>query len=215
MGGRRGYGPTHSQSLERFLIGIDNCCCISLNSIAAVSLQLAGLHALRCPVVLLENKSDYTAKTFAAPDGLVVESDGAPLPTLRIRPERAEPTVTLLAYGGMARFVANGLIEIFERSDAVPEMIVPVGISPLNLEPIIQSVRRTGRLVVIEEGAGFGSVGAEAIAQLSEQAGLAFVVSRVSGKAVPVPSVPVLEAAALPSIDDVCAAVLTLTSQRP
>jgi 2-oxoisovalerate dehydrogenase E1 component len=42
MGGRRGYGPTHSQSLERFLIGIDNCCTISLNSLAAVPLQLSG-----------------------------------------------------------------------------------------------------------------------------------------------------------------------------
>ncbi len=215
MGGRRGYGPTHSQSLERFLVGIDNCCTISLNSLVAVARQLGALHDLRCPVVLLENKSDYTAKIFAPPDGLLVEIDDAALPTLRIRPCDADPGATLLAYGGIARFVANGLIEIFERTDAVPEMIVPTGLHPLNLEPIAESVARSGRLVVIEEGAGFGSVGSEVIAQLKERAGPAFVVARVSGKPVPVPSAPVLEAAALPSIDDVCAAILALPARRP
>ncbi|HEY0758384.1 MAG TPA: thiamine pyrophosphate-dependent enzyme [Acidisarcina sp.] len=210
MGGRRGYGPTHSQSLERFLVGIDNCCTLSLNSLVDVALQLPVIEGLRCPVILLENKSDYTNRTFVAPDGFMVAVDGSLPPTLCISPEHASPTVTILSYGGMARFVANGLLEIFERSDAVPEMIVPVGLSPLNLNPIAQSVGRTGRLVIVEEGASFASVGAEIIAQLQERQGLSFSVVRVSGKAAPIPSAPTLEAAALPSIDDVCAAVESL-----
>lgn len=207
MGGRRGYGPTHSQSLERFLIGIDNVCTVSLNSIVEVPRQLSFLKDLRCPTVLLENKSDYANRTFVAPPGFVVEIDAAPAPTLRIRPAHAVATVTLVSYGGMARFVAAGLLQIFERTDAVPEMIVPVGISPLNLEPIAESASRTGRLVLIEEGASFGSVGAEVIAQLTARGigGLSAV--RVSGKAAPIPSAPSLEAAALPSIDDVCEAI--------
>jgi 2-oxoisovalerate dehydrogenase E1 component len=213
MGGRRGYGPTHSQSLERFLIGIDNCLTISLNSLVPVSMQLAGLATLRCPVILLENKSDYTAKTFAAPAGLVVEATDALLPIIRIRPANAVPTVTLVAYGGIARFVANAMIEIFERTDAVAELVVPIAISPLELDPIAASVARTGRLIVIEEGAGFGGVGGELIAQLNERGETRFATRRVSGKAVPVPSAPVLEAAALPSIDDICAAIVALTEQ--
>jgi 2-oxoisovalerate dehydrogenase E1 component len=183
MGGRRGYGPTHSQSLERFLVGIDNVCTISLHSLAPVDEQLAGLRRLRCPVILLENKSDYTM-------------------------------VTLVAYGGMARFVASELIEIFERTDEVPELLVPVGISPLNLVPILESVRRSGRLVIIEEGGGFGSVGAELIAQLHEVGAGSFAVARVSGKPVPVPSAPSLEAAMLPSIDEVCDAIGRVAGRR-
>ncbi len=215
MGGRRGYGPTHSQSLERFLIGIDNCCVISLHSLAPAAWQLAGLAALRCPVILLENKADYTLRTYAPPTHLVIEGNAADLPTLRVRPEHAAPTITLMAYGGMARFVADSLIEIFERTDEVPELLAPTGLFPLDLAPITDAVRRTGRLVIIEEGGGFGSVGAETIAQLSEQPGLAFVVTRVSGRAVPVPSAPALEAAALPSVTDICDAILGLAARAP
>jgi pyruvate/2-oxoglutarate/acetoin dehydrogenase E1 component len=177
-------------------------------------MQLACLEALRCPVILLENKSDYASRTFVAPEGFVVESDDATLPTLRIRPEGVAPTVTLLAYGGMSRFVANSLVEIFERTDCVPELIVPTALSPLNPFPIADSLRRTRRLLVIEEGAGFGSFGAEAVAQLSELDLPAFVSGRVSGKAAPIPSAPVLEAAALPSIDEVCAAIDRLKARE-
>jgi 2-oxoisovalerate dehydrogenase E1 component len=213
MGARRGYGPTHSQSLERFLIGVDNSCTISLNSLAPVSVQLAGLEQLRCPVILLENKSDYTAKTFSPPRGFAIKTDAGLLPTLRIHPEYVPSTVTLLTYGGMARFVADALIEIFERTDALPEMIVPISISPLTLHSIAESVKRTKRLIVIEEGCGYGSVGAEIVAQLNEYPELSFTVRRISAKPTPIPSAPSLEAAVLPSIDDVCAAVVSLTEQ--
>jgi 2-oxoisovalerate dehydrogenase E1 component len=213
MGGRRGYGPTHSQSLERFLIGIDNCCTVSVNSLVAVPPQLSGLKELRCPVVLLENKSDYTARTFVAPEGFVVKSNGALLPTLRIHASNSISSVTILAYGGIARFVANDLIDIFERTDVVPEMIVPICISPLDIGSIAESVRRTKRLLIIEEGAAFGSVGSEVIAQLAEREGLAFSVARVSGKPVPIPSAPSLEAATLPSVDDICAAIDLVAKQ--
>ncbi len=210
MGGRRGYGPTHSQSLERFLIGIDNCCTVSLNSLIGVPRQLAGLEHLRCPVLLIENKSDYTLRTLVPPDGFSLEVDGALLPTVRIRPAQVAPTVTLVSYGGMARFVANALIEIFERTDAVAELIVPGSISPLNLNPIADSLGRSRRLVILEEGSGFGSVGAEMIAQLSERLDFGFMVRRVSGKPTPIPSAPALEAAALPSVDEICAAVVSM-----
>nr|WP_321986765.1 thiamine pyrophosphate-dependent enzyme [uncultured Lichenicoccus sp.] len=210
MGGRRGYGPTHSQSLERFLIGIDNVCTISLNSLVQAAAQLDCLRTLRSPVLLLENKSDYTARTFVAPDGMLVEMDNATLPTVRVRAADGRATVTLMAYGGMARFVADSLVEIFERTDQIPELVAPVGLSPFNLEPLIECLQHTQCLVVIEEGAGFGSVGAEAIARLHERSGQAFKAARVSARPVPVPSAPALEAAALPSIDDICEAVLAL-----
>ncbi len=209
MGGRRGYGPTHSQSLERFLIGIDNCCTVSLNSIVDVRHQLAALQTLSCPVILLENKGDYAARVYPPPTGVIVEGDGGTLPMFRIRPADGDPTVTLLAYGGMARFVADGLLEIFDRTDTVPELIVPTGLTPLNLGPIAESVGRTGRLVIVEEGAGFGSFGAEVLSQLLER-GCRVSAGRVSGKAVPIPSAPALEAATLPSLDEICAMIETV-----
>jgi pyruvate/2-oxoglutarate/acetoin dehydrogenase E1 component len=111
--------------------------------------------------------------------------------------------------------VADGLIDIFDETDEVPELLVPTSVSPLNLEPIAQALAVTRRLIVIEEGAGFGSVGAEAIAQLQEAGGSRFCVARVSGKAAPIPSAPALERAALPSVEDVCVAIIELRRANP
>jgi 2-oxoisovalerate dehydrogenase E1 component len=207
MGGRRGYGPTHSQSLERFLIGMDNCCVISLNALAPAATLLNGLDTLCCPVILLENKSDYAAKPFVAPDGFVLEMNGAALPTLRLRPAAGQADVTIFAYGGMARFVAQSIVDIFRRTDLVPEMIVPLGLSPVDPGPVADSVRQTGRLVIVEEGPSFGSAGAEVAAQLMEGMQAPFAFARIGGKPVPIPSAPSLEEAVLPGIADICTAI--------
>jgi len=68
-------------------------------------------------------------------------------------------------------------------------------------------------LLVVEEGAGFGSFGAEAIAQLHAHAGPGFTAARLSAKPAPIPSAPGLEAAALPSIDEVCDAIRALAER--
>ncbi len=67
MGGRRGYGPTHSQSLERMFVGIDNCLALSLNSLTDPAVQLAALGSQRAPTLIFENKVDYTLRPFVAP----------------------------------------------------------------------------------------------------------------------------------------------------
>jgi pyruvate/2-oxoglutarate/acetoin dehydrogenase E1 component len=83
MGGRRGYGPTHSQSLERFLLGIDNCCLISPNSLIPLGLQLEGLKSLSCPAIVAENEIDYTLRDFVPDPAFAIDvgqrlvSDGA------------------------------------------------------------------------------------------------------------------------------------------
>jgi pyruvate/2-oxoglutarate/acetoin dehydrogenase E1 component len=186
---------------------------MGLNSIAPVAMQLEGLAKLRCPVVLLENKADYTARPFSAPAGFYVKSDGALLPTLLVHAEHASPDVTIVSYGGIARFVADSLIDIFEQTDAVPEIVVPLCLSPINLKPIVDSVRRTGNLVIVEEATGYGSLGAEIVAQLLEVPDLHFRVRRISGQPTPIPSAPSLEAATLPSISDVCVAIRSLTEK--
>ena len=209
MGGRRGYGPTHSQSLERFLIGIDNCSTLSLSSLAPVAAQLHHLVAHSGPVIVLENKSDYAAKTFDPDEGLVCEIDDEALPTIRLRLIGATPRLTIVAYGGTARFIADKFIDIFDITDTLIELIVPISLSPLNLSPMLESVGITKRLIVVEEGACFGSVGAEVIAQLRER-GCMFECQRVAAKPVPIPSAPALEMAILPSLDDLCQAIIAL-----
>lgn len=204
MGGRRGYGPTHSQSLERFFIGIDNMVVLSLNSLIDASEQLKGLADLAGPAIVFENKIDYTLRTYQPPPGFVVETSTARFPTIRVRPENARPGVTIVSYGGMARIIADNLLDLFDEGDVVPELLALTALHPADIGTIERAVRETGWLLVIEEGSGFGGFGAEVVARITERATDKIRINRIAGEPVPVPSVPELEAVALPSVQRIC-----------
>jgi 2-oxoisovalerate dehydrogenase E1 component len=199
MGGRRGYGPTHSQSLERFLLGIDNCCLISPNSLIPLRLQLEGLKSLRCPAIVAENKIDYTLRDFVPDPAYVIDAGNELFPTVRIAPSNARANVTILSYGAMARFVADLLPRIFDEGDAICELVVPTALNPFDPRPVLESTAHTGRLLVVEEGSISAGFGAEAIARVEELAGDRVVVARLGSYPMPPPSAPALEAEVLPS----------------
>ena len=79
---------------------------------------------------------------------------------------------------------------------------------PLDIETIIASVKKTNRIVSVEEGWAFSGIGSEIAALMMEQAFdyLDAPVARVAGKDVPLPYAANLERLALPQIDDVIAA---------
>jgi 2-oxoisovalerate dehydrogenase E1 component len=211
MGGRRGYGPTHSQSLEKFFVGMDNILVLSTNSLVDVASQLAGLSAAKSPAIIFENKIDYTLRQYAPPEGICVEvNDECPFPTVAVRFEGADPTVTLVAYGGMARFVADQLFKIFEDTNLVPELIVPIALHPVDVAAIAESAARTGKLAVIEEGSSFGGLGAEIVAAVLETTTKPISTVRIGSRPVPIPSVPALEREALPGIDTICSQLRSL-----
>ena len=62
MGGRRGYGPTHSQTLDKFLVGIDNVTTIALNNLIDPGVIYKTILKENHPVIVIENKADYTKK---------------------------------------------------------------------------------------------------------------------------------------------------------
>ncbi len=200
MGGRRGYGPTHSQSLERLFLGIDNCLVLSPNALIDIPRQLGAIRRIETPAIVFENKVDYTMRPYKVPEYYKVEIGSAEFPTVAVRPERVEPTVTLVSYGGMSRILADALLRIFEETDLVPELIVPISLHPIDLGPIVESANRTGMLLAIEEGPTFAAFGAEVLAQVSEHAARPIQLGRVGAQPMPVPSVPELEDMALPSV---------------
>ena len=56
MGGKRGYGPTHSQSLEKFFAGIDNVLLVALTSLVDPKEIINNLENILCPTVIIESK---------------------------------------------------------------------------------------------------------------------------------------------------------------
>jgi 2-oxoisovalerate dehydrogenase E1 component len=199
MGGRRGYGPTHSQTLDKFLVGIDNVTTVALNTFVDPAIVYRAVLEQEHPVIVLENKTDYGKKIAQhIPTNYVAEYNAEKFPVVRIRPAVSVPTLTIVAYGGMADLVAGMLGEVFLETDLLPELIVPACISRLPVDVVAASVSRSGRLVVIEEGSAFAGVGGELIASVVERTGQKIRAKRIAAYPVPIPSVKTLENIVLP-----------------
>jgi 2-oxoisovalerate dehydrogenase E1 component len=212
MGGKRGYGPTHSQSLEKHFLGLPDTRMLAVHHRDDPGvLYDTLLTTIDRPTIVIENKLLYGSRVGAiAPDGFALEQSDELFPTTRIRPECA-PDLTILCYGGMLADVEKALDPLFDLHEIACEVICPTQLYPLDVRPIIESVARTGRLLVVEEGIGFAAFGAEVVAQIVELApGALRRLRRLAAPEHPIPACGPLEKALLPGPSHVVAAVLEL-----
>ena len=202
-GAGRGYGASHSQSLESLFSAVPG-----LRMVCPYTPRQAyGLlkAAIRDddPVLFIEHKLLY-GKRGGVPD----EEDDEPLPALdKAETLQAGEDVTLVSYGRMLDVCALALEG--EASDVSAEVINLVSLSPLDIDTIAASVERTGRLVVVEEGVRCGGIGAEIAAEIAERCMeyLEGPICRVGAPKTPLPASRPLEDAILPSPADVTAAL--------
>ncbi len=172
MGGRRGYGPTHSQSLEKHFFGVPGVTVLALNHRQDPGRLYDHLfESIDGPVLMIENKTLYGQRLPREfPAGFAFEQTGGRFPTLRIRPE-GPPDVTVVCYGEMLRHVEDAVLRAFDDEEIIGEVVCPTCVSPLDLNAILESVLRTGRLLVVEEGIGVAGFGAEVIARVAAASG--------------------------------------------
>ncbi len=200
MGARRGYGPTHSQTLDKFLVGIDNVKTVAINTFIDPGLIYESVLAEQHPVIVIENKSDYGKKIFQHQlTNFIAERNGDRYPVVRLRPVNSAPTLTIVAYGGMADIMAGLLNDIFMESDLKPELFIPSLISALPLELIRNAAEASGRLLVAEEGTSFAGLGSEIITAVMESTTCSINAKRIGAYPVPVPSVKSLENIVIPN----------------
>ncbi|MBC8991362.1 MULTISPECIES: alpha-ketoacid dehydrogenase subunit beta [Micromonospora] len=154
------------------------------------------------PVIFYEPKRRYWVKGEVTP-----EDAGPPMPLHRARVVRPGADVTLLTYGGtVATCVAAAEAAAQEGRDI--EVIDLRSISPLDVATIEESVRRTGRAVVVHEAPTFAGFGAEVVAQVTSRCfySLEAPVERVGGFNLPYPPAKV-EEEYLPDLDRILDAV--------
>jgi pyruvate dehydrogenase E1 component beta subunit len=158
------------------------------------------------PVVFLENEMLYG---HSSP---VPKLDDYVLPIGRARIVRPGNDVTIVAWS-MGMTYALKAAEELAKDNIDAEVIDLRTLKPMDTATIIESVKKTGRLVTVEEGWKQSGVGSEIAACLMEEAFdyLDAPVKRVSGKDVPMPYAANLEKLALPSVADVVAAVKAVT----
>ena len=153
------------------------------------------------PVIFLENEIVYGA-SFPVPN----DPDWI-VPIGRARVVRRGEHVTITAYSRMVE-VAEHAAEALAAEGIAAEVIDLRTLRPLDVATVVESVKKTNRLVSIEEGWAFAGIGAEIAAQIMEHAfdWLDAPPVRVAGKDVPMPYAANLEHMTLPQPDDVVAA---------
>jgi pyruvate/2-oxoglutarate/acetoin dehydrogenase E1 component len=219
MGGRRGYGPTHSQTLEKLFLGVPGLRVLAPNTLGDPGqLLLDAIFEDPGPVFFVENKLLYLKEVLgkegrgeyqveqAAPDGSY-----APTHSVQIK-GAPKSTITLAAYGYMAELAREAQQQLAFEHEIFSELVVPSQLAPFGaagaLDPLLlASLQRTGRLLTIEEGSYSLGWGAEIAARAAQASGPELkAVARVAAAEAPIPASVPLEAANLPGLADILAA---------
>ena len=212
MGGRRGYGPTHSQTLERLYLGVPGLRVAAVHALVdpAELLQNAILQE-RDPLVLIEHKLLYS-QTVRAPADLPEfdhELSAGRYPVIRFSLRGAPPpSWTIATYGYMTELVLEALEQLAYQHEIFAEAVVYTQLSPFDPMPLAASLARTGRLLTVEEGSRTHGWGAEAAAAAAGACLQPPLIRRVAARDLPVPAAEPLELAVLPGLDDIMQAVL-------
>jgi pyruvate/2-oxoglutarate/acetoin dehydrogenase E1 component len=210
MGGGRGYGPTHSQSLESLFLsvpGLTMCAPSVFHDPGA--LLTHHVRYSNHPVLFVENKAAYPKKLYA-------DRDEKPLHCISredtviasLYPD--EPAdVVVITYGGMAEVAAEVATSVFLEEEILVQVVVLATIKPLNLEPVLPLVRHAGKVVVLEEGPTTGGWGAEVAAMLHQSVhhDLQQPIARLGAKDMPIPSALPLEQTVLPTPEKLLAVI--------
>lgn len=160
------------------------------------------------PVIFLENEILY-GHSFEMPD--IVE----PIPFAKAKKLLEGSDVTIVTFSLQVKLVLDAAINVRERGIDC-EVIDLRTIRPLDIESILESVRKTNRLVIVEEGWFFAGVGATIASMVASQIFdyLDAPIEIISGKDVPLPYAVNLEKLALPNIEEVVSAIMKICNKK-
>ena len=193
MGAGRSYGATHSQCLERLFTGIPGLKVVAGSDGPDCARLLLGALADPNPVLVLEHKLLYPLR-FEEPNEQI-----GPVAPGSARITREGTDVTIVAWSYMAHLALQAAAALAEE-EIEAEVVDLRSLAPLDAATLLASARKTGRVLVVEEGPITGGVAAEIAAKIAEGAfgALAAPVRRLAMPDAPVPSARELERAVMP-----------------
>ena len=134
-------------------------------------------------------------------------------PTVKITPVGKTPDITVFCYGEILEDIEDVIIAVFDEHDIICEVICPTAIQPLNLQPVLNSVMITRKLLTIEEGSSISGLGSEIVAQILERGILVDSVKKMGCNSF-LPSSRDAEQALLPDKENIILAIKELTNAR-
>lgn len=210
-GGGHQLGPTHSHSFEAMYLHVPGLLVACPSTPADGKALLKSAIRDDNPVIFIEHETLYGAR------GEVPENGDEVLRFGEAAVRREGSDVTIIALLKMAQVAENAAKQLSAEHQVEAEVIDPRTLRPLDLGTILESVQKTNRVVIVEEGWPHGGVGANIAALIQEQAFdyLDAPIQRVTGADVPMPYSKRLEQAAIPHEEHVIgAAMATLEGSR-
>lgn len=219
MGGYAGFGPTHSQSLESLFLGVPG-----INIVAPSSyhnpgeLLRAAILEMGLPTLFIENKVLYPEQLKTVDKtGRIgnffferINNSNKSCSTVSLKVEKEEKAdITLISYGGVTLLAIEAALNLFIEEEIKVEILIPSIIKPIPIRDFLESVKESGRVVIVEEGVRTGGYGAEVASEISERVFdyLEKPIFRVGAKDFPIPSSKELERSFLPNQSDIESAI--------
>jgi pyruvate/2-oxoglutarate/acetoin dehydrogenase E1 component len=195
--GAKGQGVAHSQCIEAWLMSVPGLKVVAPATPAdAYGLMKTALRS-NGPVVYVDHK-----RLFPVAGEVPLDQVAIPFGSARIC--RPGTDLTITAHSFMVR-IALEAASLLAKEGLSAEVINLRSLAPLDINTIASSVKRTGRLLTLEEGQITTGVGAEVITRVMEKLGPVDF-TRVGPLPAPVSSNPILEAACLPDAERVAVA---------
>lgn len=193
----------HSQALEAFYANFPGLKVVMPSTAADAKGLLKSAIRDDNPVIFMEQERMYGMK------GEVPEDDDFTIPLGVADIKRVGTDCTIVARSMTVPMALEAAEKMQQEFDVSVEVIDPRTIKPLDIDTIVASIKKTNRLVIAEESHSFASVGAEITYQVMDHAfdHLDAPIKRISTVEAPMPYAKNLEAAALPSVDKIIAAV--------
>lgn len=213
MGGRRGYGPTHSQSLEKHFLGIQGLQVIAPSPLhSSDELMFEALND-GSPTLFIENKLAYGYRVCRSEANMVgdfyikqTKGDFPPWMVLSLT-EFEDEQATIITYGGMLPFAMDAAHKALIDDDFPVRVLVPCRLSPLDHAPLKGLLADNGSVLTVEEAHCEFGFGSEVAAVLMDVGRKCF---RLGAKNMTIAASSTLEDQILPSLNDIYQAIIEL-----
>jgi pyruvate/2-oxoglutarate/acetoin dehydrogenase E1 component len=217
MGARRGYGPTHSQSIEKHFMGAPGLWLVAPTVIGNPGeLLTTAVASSDQPVVFIESKTCYSRALVTDVAGMtqtVLADDASPFQTRWLRHDRREPADAVVwCYGGMTPHCLEAIATLRDTEGLFVDLVVVTQLSPPPLSHIEKIANESEARIVayVEEASVDFGWSAELLARVEQMATAARPLThvRIGAGYTPIPSSRALENAMLPHASDIVARIV-------
>ena len=205
MGGYRGYGATHSQSLEKLYVGLPHIAVIAPSVLHEPGDLLIKSMNLGVPVICAENKLDYTRKMFQTEKiagAFEIKYHGGDFPVAEAGFTDEETDVTIISYGGLVHPLLNMIYNLYMEEEIAVRLLDVSSLSPMDFDLIYSLVKDDQKILTVEEGHIPFGIGDGIISNLAQR-GMQAQFKSIGAKQHIIGTSKEAEALALPQMDDI------------